>query len=1356
MPNIKLSSLTLALLGGFCAHAAEYFVSPDGNDVWDGSSATFVSGTVGPKKTIQAAVDLADGNGTIVTLASGVYDYDTPTQNDNSNINLNRVVVKKSNVTIRSASGKPDDVHIVGHLDEDHPDDYGIGPKAVRCVASNKDMKGIVLAGLTLRDGACDSSVRGGGIYSAGNGYITLVDCVVSNCAAPRGGGIYNCTAHASKFFYNFASGGFGSAVGYSRIANCLVAYNYGAEPLGYIYGAVNCTVANNGTSSKAALNRSTSGTPSIYNMLVFGHPGGNGDSSSSTPLGCHDSVIVGKGNFTNTTDSANFVAADMKPCMAPMMNDWHPVAGISEIRRANAAHLLQVKLPEGYTYHDLDGNELPTTGTINAGAYQTVKTPAAARMDFNFGVVIDGAVWPGRSTGDWVYPAIWPQVYRMKSTSPNFYSIYDYTDYDTANKYYFYRIPLYDGWSRFMPSSDVAFAHDIRVTTASSHLYVDAVNGNDDYDGTASTWAGGESLTGPKKTLQAVVDAAPGDNKRTLVHVAPGVYDEGGSADSNGISNRVDIASGKIVGLRASAGPGTAVVKGAPDPTTGGCGPNAMRGAVLREKYAFMQGIDFTGCYTPEDASITEVSARRGAAYAGGSFCPQILDATISNNVGYVGVAVYCTALRCRFYDNCVESSYVLRNARLASCVFAGNVLPAPTSNVLGPNMTVFGSTFAVNRHAPWVTTSSTIVGAVTLENNPAYTPTPDEDDFDNCYGLDDMVYDIAARDFRLGALASAVGAVAVSDLAGTEFERFVMTDAYGHEPVFTAGAFDAGAVYSATPYPMYRVTATGGGVSIADDLPFVGPTENARTLTLTATDFGRRPFVGFSVNGEVQTPVSATLTLNLPAGMAAEVGVVYGTNWYVNATAADDTAGGGTPETALKTFMPVTNAVAGDVVHVAAGLYNVGSALHPTRFYSSSSFPEKPSIPSRVYLPAGVALVGAGAGETIIEGKAADVDEDGYGNGAGAIRCAALEEGASITGVTLTGGHTGYSAELSGNDWDDISAGGVLVRNNTSAEVRESVLDGNFAVRSAAGLNCRFVRCRLFNHTASTRSAMGRYNRYNSCIIDHTRGTRPIEHCKEFDSCTVGPDIKKLDGSGNESCFVYIIQPVINSLVLSPAVYSDTQPGYALLASNCVFCGTFSSNEKCIWTLENCLRTNLTALVVDEDYRPVPGANAAIDFADPELSTKDALNDTDISGAPRFTNGGRDAGALEAIWLGRYAADLGTKLTVAAADGYVRETETGAVRLPAGTEGAALACTLTEAKRYTLVVRVPEGTTLTATLDGETLATINGAPNDQILSFTPGVADSTLSFACSGAASAYADLLAIRRDRGMTVNFR
>lgn len=76
------------------AHAAPltFYVNPNtGNDLWDGTTATFVSGTTGPVQTIDQAITLAASGDTIILAAA---DYS----------NIGEIAVNKS-LTIRSFAG---------------------------------------------------------------------------------------------------------------------------------------------------------------------------------------------------------------------------------------------------------------------------------------------------------------------------------------------------------------------------------------------------------------------------------------------------------------------------------------------------------------------------------------------------------------------------------------------------------------------------------------------------------------------------------------------------------------------------------------------------------------------------------------------------------------------------------------------------------------------------------------------------------------------------------------------------------------------------------------------------------------------------------------------------------------------------------------------------------------------------------------------------------------------------------------------------------------------------------------------------------------------------------------------------
>ena len=77
----KILWSAFAVLSVFTVSATDYYVDAvDGNDAWDGTSATFVSDLKGPKKTIRAAVELANDpdrtEKAVVTVAPGTYGGD--------------------------------------------------------------------------------------------------------------------------------------------------------------------------------------------------------------------------------------------------------------------------------------------------------------------------------------------------------------------------------------------------------------------------------------------------------------------------------------------------------------------------------------------------------------------------------------------------------------------------------------------------------------------------------------------------------------------------------------------------------------------------------------------------------------------------------------------------------------------------------------------------------------------------------------------------------------------------------------------------------------------------------------------------------------------------------------------------------------------------------------------------------------------------------------------------------------------------------------------------------------------------------------------------------------------------------
>ena len=1301
--NLKcmLSMAVVAAAAGTTCLAAEYFVDrQNGSDSYDGTASEWEGGesTVGPKQSIQAAVDRADGNGTIVTVLPGVYDNGGGESNNGSHIQANRVLVKKSNVTIRSSTGKPEDVHIVGQLSTAEGNNHGIGEGAMRCIANQSAATNIVVQGVTLRNGASiTDSIRGGGVYSSSSGRITIIDCVVSNCAAERGGGAYQAIAHSSLFTENYAKTSYGAAICFGYAANCLLINNYGGHVLAYMYAVANCTAANN--EGSLLCYGFSGGTRYICNTLSFGQAnngtGGSKDDNISASIRC---VIAGIGTFNIPDEDSAFGVDEREQCDTAY-RDFHPLSTGACIGRGRGEELLRVPLPEGYTYHDMDRVPVPTSGAINVGAYQTVRrTPAASRIDFECSVAIEGV--PGIiHSGEWFHPTNWPVTYRFKSVDVTPYSLFVKEETLSGNP--MRRFHMYDGWIPFTPKRELTATNTIGYARSRETFYADAENGSDAYDGTAPVWEGGESLVGPKKTLQAAVDCVT--ETYGTVYAAPGIYDEGGRY-ANGTSNRVAI-TGTHVRLIASGGPGSATIVGAPDPDTGGLGPNATRCVLLSKVYSCVQGFVLTGGYTDQ---VSTDDANRGGAYYAASTSPQILDCIVSNNVAMHGIGAGCTAYRTKFFDN-LSTNYVLRTSTAASCLFAGNILRANGAALASSSCNLYLCTVDCNgyQNGP---NSATAYGNVFFN---ASTYEQFGTSVKNVVCSPGCFANTAARDYRLGALAPACAAISPDDIATGVFHRYVTSDHDGRAPLYGAdSSIDAGAIQLSPKLPMYAVDGGGRAIEILGGGALSNCVTEATTLTAVATGTQKRPFLGFEINGELQPLVSTTqvFTASAEVGAGTLVKAVYGTNWYVNATSGDDGALGSTAETARRTLASVAEyAKSGDVIHAAAGVYDEGEMLHTSKLYGGG----KPTVKSRVWVKDGVTLESeSGPTDTFIIGEAATVeDRNQYNNGSNAVRCVCLGSGSTVRGFTLTGGHTGSLLQSDGSSErvDDCVGAAVLASGSTVSFVEDCIITNNIAGLCAAGYGCTFNRCRIINNTGISRAAAGRSCRYYRSIINGNRGANQLEVYGAIDSCTVGQDAWTINGGTGASVVYNSSAMIVNSIVLAKiANTTDTK----IRGTNCIFRtgGGIDVNYAA-----GCIVTNVAAIAFEDGFRPKIGANVGIDRADETLSNAERISSTDVYGQQGVMNGVRDLGAVEADWRPLYATDIGKKCTVDEVSPEVYETASHSVFLPTGSIGGKVGAAGAGTMTYDVAVRVTGTGTLTLDLDGNVAKTFTVAEGVQ-----------------------------------------
>jgi hypothetical protein len=312
------------------------------------------------KRTLQAAVDLTAAHDTVLA-APGVYAEGTRVTPNEKTVGalLNRVAVTNA-ITLRSRDGAAETV-IRGAFDTGSGDPFGRGPNAVRCVYLGKG----ALEGFTLTGGATDSvnleneNNRGGGVYVPENNYTQLVlDCVISNCASVRGGGMHAGTIKRCILRDNYAQNN-SSALRGSFAYDCLVAQNRtGGSPTGSAVGygwCYNCTVSDNeGRSGDNA---------SFYNSILTGY------SVSGRHFDC---CIAGGTGGAGTTNDNCFADA---PLFADA--DYRLAVGSPCIDRANRAYVADA------FGTDLDGALRMMNARVDVGAYEWDWRPAfAADLD--------------------------------------------------------------------------------------------------------------------------------------------------------------------------------------------------------------------------------------------------------------------------------------------------------------------------------------------------------------------------------------------------------------------------------------------------------------------------------------------------------------------------------------------------------------------------------------------------------------------------------------------------------------------------------------------------------------------------------------------------------------------------------------------------------------------------------------------------------------------------------------------------------------------------------------------------------------------------------------------------------------
>jgi hypothetical protein len=227
------------------------------------------------------------------------------------------------------------------------------------------------------------------------------------------------------------------------------------------------------------------------------------------------------------------------------------------------------------------------------------------------------------------------------------------------------YVYPSMDDTLYLTPPESPAQVCTNSIISAGKVYYVDAVNGSD-------ATADGTKEATPYKTLAAALNAATAAKVScSVVKAAAGDYREK-EVFGGGLSNRVSISNyrSRIVG----AGAGKSVIWGAPDPATGGMGPNATRCVFSAGNESCVQG------FTLRDGYAAGGTADDGKNHGGGAYqhstdtCVDglhVVDCVITNCHAGRGGAGYSGAFeRCRVTGCSGVGGNVLAKVTIFSCV--------------------------------------------------------------------------------------------------------------------------------------------------------------------------------------------------------------------------------------------------------------------------------------------------------------------------------------------------------------------------------------------------------------------------------------------------------------------------------------------------------------------------------------------------------------------------------------------------------------------------------------------------------------------------------------------------------------
>ena len=620
---------------------------------------------------LQAAITNANTKaGDTILVGPGVYGEEEGVYVDTDG--RSRICVTKQ-LTIK-ASDPTQETAVVGRFDADPSK---MGPDAVRCLKIS--VKGTVIVGLTLRNGATQTE-KSGGLNRSGAIYTTgmnaaktgnyLINCTISNCVSSACGAVYYCTMIGCRV--SGCSSPSAESARQGGLAYFTLFDNNAADAssTSTYQDTINCTFYNN--SAPKGNDVKANAAECLYNTLF------------SSTKGCNSSELA------KLTVSNLVVETDGESMVDPANGDFRVRGGGVAYRQGNAELLDSMVLPSGMTLSDIRdpfGNAIDPAN-LHAGAVQGV-VPYVRIEDTSDELQVEGGVvgWNALAPDAQLAVSVKPDATRPCTglTVNGAFVSFD----DMPNRKY------------VVTAADLTAAGGIKIAPVYTTDWYMAVDGSDANSGFTPGAA--------KKTFANMMACvASGDT----VHLAAGVYADnaGTEAMTAGIIRaRVVVPAGVTL---AGAGRDLTFIEGKSSGATAvqdGCGPDAMTCVFLNGKNSCIRNCTMRGGYSQlegdsktwknyaqdmgggiagatannttelvEDCTITGCVAARASGAQNVTLVRCLLtgNRALENAVAY---QVYATGTA--FLSNTAVNNMVLMPYALDSCTIASNVMTTATA---------------------------------------------------------------------------------------------------------------------------------------------------------------------------------------------------------------------------------------------------------------------------------------------------------------------------------------------------------------------------------------------------------------------------------------------------------------------------------------------------------------------------------------------------------------------------------------------------------------------------------------------------------------------------------------------------